>query len=100
MNAGVDVKGWCPGALRPMPSGDGLLVRIRPFGGALTLDPAAGVAAPAARLGNGHIDPTRRANLQIRGLTDRRLPELLEGLGPLGLLDRDAGIEARRNLMV
>jgi precorrin-3B synthase len=100
MNAGVDVKGWCPGALRPMPSGDGLLVRIRPFCGALNLDQAAGVADLAARLGNGHIDLTRRANLQIRGLTDRRLPELLEGLDQLGLIDRDATTEARRNLMV
>ena len=24
------VKGWCPGAHRPMMSGDGLVVRIRP----------------------------------------------------------------------
>ena len=22
-------KGWCPGALRPMETGDGLLVRVR-----------------------------------------------------------------------
>ena len=24
----VAIKGWCPGALRPMLSGDGLVVRI------------------------------------------------------------------------
>ena len=100
MIAPVDVKGWCPGVLRPMDSGDGLLVRIRPLCGALSLDQAAGIADLAGRLGNGHIDLTRRANLQIRGLTDRRLPALLEGLSSLGLLDRDAGTEARRNLMV
>ena len=29
------IKGWCPGALRPMQSGDGLVVRVRPFGGRL-----------------------------------------------------------------
>ena len=23
------IKGWCPGALRPMQSGDGLVVRVR-----------------------------------------------------------------------
>jgi hypothetical protein len=35
MNAPYDplVKGWCPGALRPMLSGDGL-VRVRAYGGA------------------------------------------------------------------
>jgi precorrin-3B synthase len=100
MNAAVDVKGWCPGALRPMPSGDGLIVRIRPFCGALSLDQGAGIAGLAGRLGNGHVDLTRRANLQIRGLTDHSLPELLEGLSDLGLIDRDAETEARRNVMV
>ena len=32
------IKGWCPGALRPMQSGDGLVVRVRPFGGRLEAD--------------------------------------------------------------
>ena len=31
-----EIKGWCPGALRPMQSGDGLVVRIRPPTGRLT----------------------------------------------------------------
>ena len=26
-------KGWCPGALRPMQSGDGLLLRVQAEGG-------------------------------------------------------------------
>jgi len=100
MTAAIEVKGWCPGALRPMPSGDGLIVRIRPFCGALNLIQAAGLAELAARLGNGHIDLTRRANLQIRGLAEDRLPGLQEALRELGLIDRDAETEARRNLMV
>ncbi len=33
----IDVKGWCPGALRPMESGDGLVVRVRPRAGAFSL---------------------------------------------------------------
>ncbi len=33
--ASVEVKGWCPGALQAMQSGDGLIVRVRPFCGAL-----------------------------------------------------------------
>jgi precorrin-3B synthase len=102
MNAAVaaQVKGWCPGALRPMQSGDGLIVRVRPACGAFDL-PAAGVLADlAARLGNGHIDLTRRANLQLRGLTEDRLPELHAALGSLGLLDPDTETEAVRNVMV
>ncbi|WP_395710714.1 precorrin-3B synthase [Reyranella sp.] len=96
----IAVKGWCPGALQPMPSGDGLIVRIRPFCGALSLDQAGGLADLAGRLGNGHIDLTRRANLQIRGLAEPDLPALHERLGALDLIDRDAETEATRNLMV
>lgn len=101
MNAAAAfVKGWCPGALRPMESGDGLLVRIKPWGGAFTLAQAAGLAELAARLGNGQIDLTRRANLQIRGLCEETLPELHRALDRLGLLDADAATEAARNVMV
>jgi precorrin-3B synthase len=96
----VMVKGWCPGALVPMPSGDGLLVRVKPWCSALTLDQAAGLADIAARLGNGHIDLTRRANLQIRGLSEERMPALHEALDALGLLDPDPRTEAARNIMV
>ena len=98
--APVEVKGWCPGALRPMPSGDGLIVRLRPFCGAFSLKQARGLADLTRRLGNGHIDLTRRANLQLRGLVEERLPELHAALGTLGLIDPDAESEATRNLMV
>jgi precorrin-3B synthase len=98
--ATFEVKGWCPGALRPMESGDGLLVRVRPWCGALTLAQADGLADIAARLGNGHIDLTRRANLQIRGMTEQALPELRHMLDRLGLLDPDEATEAARNVMV
>ncbi len=100
MNAVTDVKGWCPGILRPMASGDGLIVRVRPCGGAFSLETAAALADLAERLGNGHIDLTRRANLQLRGLTEDRLPPLRTELATLGLLDPDAETEAVRNVMV
>ncbi len=98
--AAFEVKGWCPGVLAPMPSGDGLLVRLKPWCGAFTMAQASGIAAIAARLGNGHIDLTRRANLQIRGLREKSLGELRAALDRLGLLDPDAAAEAARNLMV
>ncbi|SEL88731.1 precorrin-3B synthase [Roseivivax marinus] len=94
------VKGWCPGAHRPMRSGDGLVVRVRPWLGALSADQARGLAELAARFGNGAIDVTGRANLQIRGVQDARFPELLEGLDALGLLDPDDSSEARRNIVL
>jgi precorrin-3B synthase len=100
MNAAVEIKGWCPGALRPMPSGDGLIVRIRPSCGALSLEQASSLARLAQSLGNGHIDLTRRANLQLRGLGEERLAELHGELRRLSLLDHDAETEARLNVMV
>ena len=60
--SGFAVKGWCPGALRPMLSGDGLVVRVRPRGGRLAAEQVAGIAALSARHGNGLIDLSSRAN--------------------------------------
>lgn len=98
--AAIEVKGWCPGVLRPMQSGDGLLARVRPWCGALRLDEAKGLADAAERFGNGHIDLTRRANLQIRGLGDASVRRLQDAVDRLGLVDRDADVEAGRNIMV
>ncbi|OKO79177.1 precorrin-3B synthase [Bradyrhizobium sp. NAS96.2] len=96
----VAIKGWCPGALRPMQSGDGLVVRVRPRGGRLDAMQAAGIADLAARHGNGLIDLTSRANLQIRGVSEDGYPALIEGLAELGLLDTDSETEAQRNILV
>lgn len=96
----IDVKGWCPGVLRPMQSGDGLLARVRPWCGALRLDEAKGLADASERFGNGHIDLTRRANLQIRGLGETSVHGLQDAVDRLGLVDSDAEAEAGRNIMV
>jgi precorrin-3B synthase len=100
MAAAVEVKGWCPGVLRPMQSGDGMIARVRPWGGAIGLAEAKALADAAERFGNGHIDLTRRANLQLRGLDEAGLGCLQDVVTGLGLVDRDARIEAVRNVMV
>lgn len=94
------IKGWCPGALRPMMSGDGLVVRVRPHGGRLTPEQAKGIAALSARHGNGLIDLSARANVQLRGVTDAAHGPLIEGLSALGLIDETTGVESRRNIIV
>jgi precorrin-3B synthase len=96
----IAVKGWCPGAWRPMPSGDGLIVRIRLHGGRLSSAQALRLAGLSERFGNGLIDLTNRANLQLRGISDGGHAPLLEGLAELDLLDADAGAESRRNIVV
>lgn len=93
-------KGWCPGAHRPMPSGDGLILRVRPRLARLTAAQALGLCAAAARHGSGIVELTSRANIQIRGVREAAFPPLLEALDALGLLDADAGAEARRNVVV
>lgn len=94
------VQGWCPGALRPMLSGDGLVVRVRPRGGRLSQDQVAGIAELSAQNGNGLIDLSSRANLQIRGVTDASYDTLMTDLQALDLLDETAEAEARRNILV
>ncbi|SFR18055.1 precorrin-3B synthase [Poseidonocella sedimentorum] len=94
------VKGWCPGARRPMAAADGLVVRVRPFLNTLSGAQAAGLADLAERFGNGMLELTSRANLQIRGVADAEHAGLLDGLAALGLLDPDGEAEARRNLIL
>ncbi|WP_415921277.1 precorrin-3B synthase [Tateyamaria sp. SN6-1] len=96
----MTVKGWCPGAHTPMMSGDGLLVRIRPRLGRLEAAQTVGLCALSQRFGNGIIDLTSRANLQLRGVAEADHPALMSELAALNLIDEDAETEARRNVMV
>lgn len=100
MNRAPEIKGWCPGALRPMMSGDGLIVRIRPPAGRLSQRQAAGIAALATSCGNGIIDLSNRANVQLRGVVENRYNTLIDGLRALELIDPDAIVESRRNILI
>jgi precorrin-3B synthase len=92
-------KGWCPGALKPMETGDGLLARVRAPRGRLSLDQAAALADAAIACGNGAIGLTARANLHLRGLSDRTLPDLHARLEAAGLIDADPEVERLRNIV-
>jgi precorrin-3B synthase len=94
------IRGWCPGALRPMPSGDGLIVRLRLTGGIVGADLGTRIAQWSREWGNGLIDLSSRANLQLRGLSARHLPSLQDALAQAGLLDPNPEAEAIRNVVV
>lgn len=94
------VKGWCPDAWRPMMAGDGLLVRVKPRLGRLTREQVLGLCGAAVAHGNGLIDVTRRANLQLRGVRESDWPALLDRLLTLNLVNADPIIEMRRNILV
>jgi precorrin-3B synthase len=83
-----------------MQSGDGLIVRIRPHSATFSPGELSMLADAARQFGNGHIDLTRRANLQIRGVREASLPELQDVIARLGLLDASADGEAVRNIMI
>lgn len=93
-------KGWCPSALRPMMSGDGLLVRVRPKLGRLTAAQVAALCAAAEDCGNGLMDLTSRGNVQIRGVTEQSQERLLAQLDAAGLIDPSPELESRNNILV
>ena len=97
MNA-IMARGWCPGALRPMETGDGYLVRLRLVNGALSFTLANEIAGLSERFGNGLIDLSARANLQMRGVSANRLEGLWARLAEIDLLDADPAAEAVRNV--
>ena len=100
MSAQPDVKGWCPGAFKPMMSGDGLIVRVRPFFARLSREQVLGLCDLVHSYGSGILDLTNRANLQIRGVSEDAFDALLSALNDLGLLDPTPETEARRNILV
>lgn len=94
------IKGWCPGAHKPMMSGDGLVVRVRPFFGELSASQVIGLCDLSETFGSGLMEVTSRANLQIRGVAEVSHAELLSKLDDLGVIDSNPEIEARRNILM
>jgi precorrin-3B synthase len=67
-----------------MPSGDGLLARLRPTG---TISPSsfAALCAAAQEFGNGVVEITSRGSIQIRGLTAASAPPFAEAVTALAI---------------
>ena len=81
------VKGWCPTALRPMRSGDGLILRVRPRLGILTRQDLEALAGISATFSDGALHLTNRANVQVRGMREEDHPAAAAALRAAGLLD-------------
>ena len=93
------IKGWCPGALQPMESGDGLLMRPKILGSRLTLTQAREIAHVSRDCGNGRIDLSQRAQLQLRGLSEKCFAPALMRLACAGLTAPDIRMEAALNIL-
>jgi precorrin-3B synthase len=78
-------RGACPTLLEPMQTGDGLLARLRPTGGILTVLQFIQLAEAARRHGNGIVEITARGSLQIRGLRSGSVQPLAADLAASGI---------------
>ena len=81
-------RGICPGLSRPLPTGDGLLVRMLPIG-TIALDAFAALCACARRYGNGVVEVTARGSIQVRGLSAHAAPQFAAEIGGLGIAAED-----------
>src|SRR6195256_3575306 len=77
-------RGACPGLSAPMPTGDGLLVRLMPAE-PIPLEKFIAVCAAARQYGNGTVEVTARGSLQVRGLTPSSAPQFASAVAALDI---------------
>ena len=88
-------RGACPGLSAPMPTGDGLLVRLMPLG-TIPLAAFSTLCAAARQHGNGVIEVTARGSIQVRGLNAASAPRFAAAVAALGIAAED-GIPVHSN---
>lgn len=79
-------RGACPSLEKPMITGDGLLVRLRPTDPTLDYRKMRALCRSAIDRGNGLIEITARGNLQLRGLKSESLAALAEDIADAGIV--------------
>lgn len=90
----------CPGLFRIVPARDGGICRLKLALGHLSSHAARAIAAAAGRFGNGEIDVTNRANLQLRGVAAEHETPLIAALLAAGLGPTRPEADDIRNVMV
>ncbi|MGC4017442.1 MAG: NirA family protein [Luteolibacter sp.] len=80
------------------PAEEALMLRCRVAGGALDSRQFRTLANITRDLGNGFLDMTTRANVQIRGILPAGAPEILMRLSEAGLTSQGAGADNVRNI--
>lgn len=78
-------RGACPTLAAPMPTGDGLLARLRPASGHLTIKQFSLLALAASKSGNGILEITARGSLQIRGVRAEAIATLSSDVAAAGI---------------
>ena len=89
----------CPGLFYATPAQDGAIYRIRTPAGMLTSQQSSVVAHFAEQMGDGYLQITNRANLQIRSVHMVAPPPMLSTFQDVGLAASMAGVDHLRNIM-
>jgi precorrin-3B synthase len=92
-------KGWCPSLFEPMESGDGLIVRLKPRAATIEATAARAIAEAASRWGNGIVELTSRANIQLRGARPETVAPIAAMATRLQLAAADPAVERIRSVM-
>src|ERR1700677_5358734 len=82
-------RGVCPGLSAPMPTGDGLLVRLLPIG-TMPLVAFAQLCAAVRQYGNGIVEVTGRGSIQVRGLNVGSAARFADAVAALGIAAEDS----------
>jgi precorrin-3B synthase len=82
-------RGACPGLSAPMPTGDGLLVRLLPID-TIPLAAFAHLCAAARQYGNGIVEVTGRGSIQVRGLNAGSALRFADAIAALGIAAEEA----------
>ena len=93
-------NGGCPGLCRIVAARDGGLCRVRLPLGQVSAAQLRAIAVAAARFGNGIVEATNRANLQLRGVGDDNAAALIDCLVAAGLGPARPETDDLRNVMV
>ncbi|MFD0895645.1 NirA family protein [Luteolibacter ambystomatis] len=80
------------------PAEESIMLRCRVAGGALDGRQFRALANITRDLGNGFLDMTTRANVQVRGILPEGAPEVLMRLSEAGLTSQGAGADNIRNI--
>jgi ferredoxin-nitrite reductase len=80
------------------PAQDAFMLRCRVPGGQLSAEQLRGLSEIAEDWGNGYVDITTRANIQIREIAPKHIVKVLLKLHELGLTSRGSGVDNVRNI--
>jgi precorrin-3B synthase len=87
MNAPL-IRGACPALSAPMPTGDGLLIRLSPASGGFSPKQLIGLCQSASRNGNGIVEVTARGSCQFRGFSTASAERFAEDVDTLAVAVR------------